>query len=233
MSERSPEASRAVAKPAPGCGSGGSKGRSGSGISRAVARSLRAARYTALVRCPASSDFARPRPRPSVSRPRAAARFGPGPAAPSLRATPWSHEPSDSGFRIDRAFRARTRNAAWAASCASWRSPSRSRQTRRTVGPCRSTSAVKAVSDNSSGPARNRSSSCASVRPPMAPTSQSVWIVSCAAVEASNDIGSDLLAVGVSSSIVTPRTRGYFRIPYRTSRFLQRSDTWRGPVSIC
>ena len=34
------------------------------------------------------------------------------------RATPCNQGPSDSGFRMDRAFRARTRKTAWAASCA-------------------------------------------------------------------------------------------------------------------
>ena len=61
-------------------------------------------------------------------------------------ATPCSQHATDSRRPIDRARRASTRNVAWAASSAS-SSPARiCRQTRKTIAPCRSTSAAKAAS---------------------------------------------------------------------------------------
>ncbi len=115
--------------------------------------------------------------------------------------------------------RASTRNVAWAASCASWRSPIRSRHTRRTVGPCRSTSAAKAASDASSGPIRNRSRSCASVRLPIAPTSHRSWIPSSTPGKAADAIGSAPSRWDGYLPVVPSRAGRHFRIPERISGF--------------
>ena len=91
-------------------------------------------------------------------------------------ATWWSQGPSESRTQRPRDFSTRTRKVAWNASCASWGSESRARQTRRTIGPCRSTSAAKASSADSPRPVAYRSSNCPSVRSRITPRLKSVSI---------------------------------------------------------
>ena len=67
------------------------------------------------------------------------------PAGPPDGASP----PAQSGSWIDRARRASSRNVTWNASSARWPSASTWRQTRSTIGPCRSTSVANAASDAS------------------------------------------------------------------------------------
>ena len=89
-------------------------------------------------------------------------------------ATPYSQLPSRSGSRIDRAFRARTRNTAWKVSSACCTSPRSCRQTPSTIGPCRPTSAAKAASPAGSvPPPMYRSRSWRSESPAVEPPSKS------------------------------------------------------------
>ncbi len=66
--------------------------------------------------------------------------------------TPYSHVPSRSGSRMERALRASTRKTAWNASSAWCRSRRSCRQTRRTIGPYRATRAAKAASSRRGEP---------------------------------------------------------------------------------
>ena len=68
------------------------------------------------------------------------------------RATPCSQSPRTARVRSEAALRTRTKKMAWNASSASSALPRIRRQTPSTIGPCRRTSAVNAVS---SRPARN------------------------------------------------------------------------------
>ena len=90
------------------------------------------------------------------------------------KATPWSQGPSESLAQSEPAFRARTMKVAWKASSASWGSRKMVRQTRRTIGPCRSTRIENAISADSPRRDANRSSNCASVSPPIVPSSKRV-----------------------------------------------------------
>ena len=96
--------------------------------------------------------------------------------AATRRATPCSQHPTDSRRLIDPARRARTRNVACAASSASSSRARIWRQTRKTIAPCRSTSAAKAASATSSRRSRKCSSNCPSVKPPDVPVRKSVSI---------------------------------------------------------
>ena len=99
-------------------------------------------------------------------------------------ATPCNHDPTESPDRIERARLASTRNVAWKASSASWRSPSTARQTLNTIGPCRDTRAAKAAS---------AASACSPRRAANRPTSS--WSLSPVAVPASNKVDRDLGAI--------------------------------------
>ena len=70
-------------------------------------------------------------------------------ARTATRRAMWNnHSPTDSRLRMAFALRTRRRNVAWKASAAACGSPRMRSQTRRTIGPCRSTSAANAASDS-------------------------------------------------------------------------------------
>src|SRR5262245_31519669 len=71
-------------------------------------------------------------------------------------ATPWSQLGSEVDLRMEPAFWARPRKAAWQPSSASWALPRARRHTPSTIGPCRSTRTANAAS---SLPATNRARS--------------------------------------------------------------------------
>ena len=90
--------------------------------------------------------------------------------AAARNATPCSHGPSECPTLSRPALRSRTRNVAWNASSMSWGSRRIRRQTRSTIGPCRSISAEKADSPSFPPPSVNRCNNSSSVSPPTAPS---------------------------------------------------------------
>ena len=103
----------------------------------------------------ATPTRARRRPRGPPGRPRPARGPPDGPSRPGPGGrSGWrpraARAPTSSRSRIEPALRTRTRNVAWKASSTSWGSASIRRQTPRTIGPSRPTSASKAASSRRS-----------------------------------------------------------------------------------